>query len=149
MNTSHTKHTRQRGFSLLEVLIVVTIVSVLVGIALPSYQNSAIKTRRAEGQSLLLEAAHIMERHFTEFGRYGDTIIFSLDEIPAGEETARERFVLVQSESENGFYTISQVDSRSETSTFLITAQAQGGQTADPCGDLTLDHTGVRGITGI
>lgn len=53
------------GFSLIELMIVIVIISVLISIALPSYQNQLIKSRRAEAQGALLELANALERQFT------------------------------------------------------------------------------------
>lgn len=47
----------QRGFSLLELMIAVAIVGILAAVALPSYQKSLVKSRRAAAQSFLLQVA--------------------------------------------------------------------------------------------
>ena len=46
-------YARKRGFTLIELMIVVAIVAVLAAIALPSYQDYVRKGRRADGRSLL------------------------------------------------------------------------------------------------
>ena len=56
------KHTSNRkGFSLVELMIVVTIVGVLVALALPSYTRYARKANRGEAQQLLLNWANNQE----------------------------------------------------------------------------------------
>ena len=51
-----------RGFTLVELMIVVAIVAILAAIGYPSYQNSVQKSRRADGRAALQEAAARQER---------------------------------------------------------------------------------------
>ena len=44
-----------RGFSLIEVMIVLVIISVLLLVAVPGYQDSMSKSRRADGMRDLME----------------------------------------------------------------------------------------------
>jgi type IV pilus assembly protein PilE len=59
-----------RGFSLIELMIVLLIASILAAFAYPSYRAQIEKTRRADAQSVLMQAAQFMERVYTESGRY-------------------------------------------------------------------------------
>jgi type IV pilus assembly protein PilE len=59
-----------KGFTLVELLIVVVIVSLLAMVAVPSYNVSVAKARRADAQSSLSNLAGAMERFFTENGTY-------------------------------------------------------------------------------
>lgn len=63
-----TKH--NRGFTLIEVMVTVVIISLLAMVAIPSYKTSVSKARRADAQSSLANFASAMERHFTENGSY-------------------------------------------------------------------------------
>ena len=60
----------QRGFTLIEVMIVVAIIGVIASIAYPSYQESVAKGRRASAKSVLSEAQTWMERFYSENYRY-------------------------------------------------------------------------------
>ena len=59
-----------RGFSLVELMIVVSILSILAAFAVPSYLEQSKRARRADAQSALMGLAQAMERHFTENSTY-------------------------------------------------------------------------------
>ena len=58
------------GFTLVELMVVVVIISLLAMVAVPSYNTSVSKARRADAQSSLSNFANVMERFFTENGTY-------------------------------------------------------------------------------
>ncbi len=58
------------GFTLIELMIVLAIMTILATYAYPSYQEHMNKTRRAEGQILLLDVLARQERFFTEQNTY-------------------------------------------------------------------------------
>ena len=47
-----------QGFTLIEIMIVVTIVAILAAISYPDYQNYVQRTKRVEAQSVLQEISH-------------------------------------------------------------------------------------------
>lgn len=59
-----------RGFTLVEVMIVLVILAVLGAMAYPTYAGYIRKTRRIEAQLVLLQAMQQEERHFTQHRRY-------------------------------------------------------------------------------
>ena len=54
-----------RGFTLIEIMVVVALVGILASIALTSYQSNSRTTRRYAAQSCLMEQAQYMERYYT------------------------------------------------------------------------------------
>ncbi|WP_163836629.1 type IV pilin protein [Spartinivicinus ruber] len=60
------RFSKNSGYTLIEVLMVVVIVSLLATVALPSYQDQMMRTRRADGKTMLLEVMQAQERYFTE-----------------------------------------------------------------------------------
>lgn len=118
---------RNKGFNLIEVMVVVGILGILAAIAWPSYNNSVMKTRRADGKEALLSAAANQEKIFMQRNRY------SADMNDLGG-----------SASKDGHYTLS-VTQPSGTSTFTLTATATGVQTSDTdCAVFTVTHTGLQ-----
>lgn len=58
----------QRGFTLVEMLIVIVIVGILTAIAIPSYQNYVRRTYRTDAMGALQALAQSMERHYVQNG---------------------------------------------------------------------------------
>jgi type IV pilus assembly protein PilE len=59
-----------RGFTLLEVMIVVAIIGILAAVAIPSYLEHQRKGRRAEARAAIMTAMHQQERFFTQSNTY-------------------------------------------------------------------------------
>ena len=58
--------TLQRGFTLIELMIVVAIIGILAAIAVPAYQDYTIKSRVSEGTSLVSAARTAVDVAFAE-----------------------------------------------------------------------------------
>lgn len=63
---------RQKGITLIELMMALAIVGILASIAYPSYQQHLVKSRRADAQAALLELAGFLERSYTVNGCYND-----------------------------------------------------------------------------
>ena len=65
---------REDGFTLIELMIVLTLIAILLSIAVPTYQNSLIKAREAA----LMEDLHMMrdaiDKYYSDTGKYPDAI---------------------------------------------------------------------------
>ena len=61
---------RQRGFTLIELMIAVVIASILAAIAIPSYSSYIMRSRRTEAKSALLNLASLEERFFSTNNTY-------------------------------------------------------------------------------
>ena len=127
-----------RGFTLMEIMIVVLIIGILAAIALTSYQRQVVESRRKAATACLMESAQFMERFYTTNLRYDENTAGNAVALPAvscfGDLAA--------------FYTfaIGAVDQR----TFRIDAAPQGVQASRDglCGTLSLTQAGLRGVSG-
>ena len=70
MNTSKVK-----GYTLIELMIVVAVVGILASVAYPAYKSQVEQTRRSTAQADLLELSSFMERWYTENFTYQIPII--------------------------------------------------------------------------
>jgi len=62
--------TGARGFTLIELVVVVAVVALLATVALPAYQTSVLKARRAEARTAILDLLQQQERVMTQTGTY-------------------------------------------------------------------------------
>ena len=132
------KRENHKGFTLVELMIVVAIVGILAAIAYPSYQEQVRKSRRADCAGELTLLANAMERFFTLNGTYtgasvtGANPIFP-DECPIDGGTASYDFDVNVTNLGLGY---------------TVTAAPKGPQAGDKCGTLTLTHTGDQDVSG-
>lgn len=128
--------TKQRGFTLIELMIVVVIIGILAAIGYPSYRNYVLRSNRTEGYAALTDAATRQERFFSNNNSYtADMTNLNFDANP---------YITNQ----NQFYSVA-VDAPTAgcpiASCFSITATAQGRQADDTgCPTLTLNSQGTR-----
>ncbi|WP_111498177.1 MULTISPECIES: type IV pilin protein [Marinobacter] len=125
-----------RGFTLIELMIVVAIIGIIAAIAYPSYMNNVRDTRRTAAQADLMDLAQWMERQYSADYSYlegGNT--------PALPFTASPQ-------SGTSFYNLSLVAGDMTQTTYTLQAVPTGDQANDDCGTLTLNHTGARGSAG-
>lgn len=130
-----------RGFTLIELLIALVIMGVLAAIAYPTFQTSALKSRRAHGEAALVRLALDMEQFRSECPVYATVL--------TGTRTcdsANGLYVLGYDNTltPDGDYSLRIADSTANT--YLLRASAVGQQRKDVhCQTLTLDQDGQRG----
>ena len=126
------KWRRSRGFTLIEVMMVVAIVAILAAIALPSYQNSVMRTWRSKAAACLTEMAQGMERRFSTSMSYANPAT-----IPARGCTTDDGMAQR--------YTFS-FTAAPTANAYALQAVPQGAQAArdTECGTLGINQLGVR-----
>lgn len=122
-----------KGFSLLELMIVVGIVGVLGFIAYPGYRTSVLKSHRADATSALMDAMQREERYYTE----NNTYVTDLTQVGYSAST--------NVATTNGYYKISAAaDTSGITVGVILTATPQSNQTKDTCGNFILNSNGSK-----
>ena len=119
---------KNKGFTLIEVMIVVVIIAVLLGVALPGYQNYVLRTNRTAAQADMLAAAQAMEKHFAINFTYVGTAAGTTfpDEAPTDATVKRYDLTLPTADPNE----------------FLIQATPKGAQAGD--GILQINNLGQR-----
>ncbi|MEO5625217.1 MAG: type IV pilin protein [Dokdonella sp.] len=124
---------KYKGFTLIELMIVIAIIAIIAAIALPSYARYAFRARRAEGKDLAMRVASQEERYYTNLNRYTPNIVADLG---IGSVT-----------SENGYYTVAVVLGATNQ-TYTIRATPVGIQAGDSCLTLLINNSGSKDWTG-
>lgn len=123
---------RAGGFTLIELMISLAVLAVIIGIAIPSYNQYVLEAGRSEAKGVLMQGAQTLERCYTRFSAYND-----------GNCDLSQGATMM---SENDKYQLQATTVAANE--FLLTAVPQGGQRNDSeCGNFTLDDTGARGIS--
>ncbi|VTU33716.1 Serogroup A1 [Variovorax sp. PBS-H4] len=131
---------RHRGFTLIEVMIVVAIVAILAAIAYPSYLESVRKSKRAEARAQLMEVAQYMQRFYSQ----NDSFLKVLNDSTNPDMTLPDALTSVPRGGAAATYTIQFVTHTA--SAFNLEAVPTGSMMGDRCGKLRLDSTGLRSV---
>lgn len=65
---------RNRGFTLIELMVVVAIIGLLAAVAYPAYGRYLVKANRAAAQSYMLELAQAQSQYLADNRAYATTI---------------------------------------------------------------------------
>jgi len=133
------RNARQKGFTLVELMITCVVVAILAAIAIPSYNSSVRKSRRTEGRNALLDLAGREERFLATNNQYSAT-------------AADLGYASFPAPTTSGYYnlkvTATGAGGANAVPTFTITATAAGTQVGDTdCQVFTLDSTGAQTST--
>jgi len=126
------KRFKQWGMTLIELIIVVSIVAILMAIAVPAYTSHSLRVHRSEAIRLLLQASICQQHVHARTGTYDTSQC-----IPTSNEMQR--------------YVLTYAASNTRSQSYTAVANPQGPQLQDMCGSMLLDQSGTRriGTTGI
>ena len=121
-----------RGYSLLEVMVVLLIVSILVMVAVPFYQNYLVKSRRYQAEQTLMHSALALEHYYQAQGSYKGATLEKLN---------------VDLRSIDDYYTV--LVTYESPNSYVVSAIPTANQEDTSCGTLTLNELGQRGYSGV
>lgn len=123
---------RNRGFTLIELMVAVVIVGILAAIAYPSYKTYILKGHRSSAQAFLMDAAQRQQQYFLDNRTYAPDVATLF-----GTTTA------IPSEV-SPYYQITVATTAGPPPTFLLTATPQGTQATGSEPALTIDQAGTK-----
>lgn len=123
-----------KGFSLIELLAVLTIIGILSSLAYPSYRDYIVRVHRIDGQTALFDLANRMERYYHDKQSYQSATI----------ATGQRSDLLDKNISTGGWYLLSIVQATQNS--YLLKATPIGTQanTDTVCQSLTFNHLGTK-----
>jgi len=131
---------RERGVTLIELMITVVIVAILAAIAYPSYTQYVLRSHRTAAKTALHDMASRQERLFTTTNAYGTTM--AALGYPAGASVPIP-------DASNHYYDLSIDAANTTATTYRLLATPAGAQLNDAeCGTFTLDQLGTQGVNG-
>ena len=123
-----------KGFTLIELMIVVAIVAILAAIAIPNYQRYILQSHRTDAINALMDLASRESRFYTRNNAYTENML------TLGYATTPTVSI------GGGRYTLSA--SAVPTTMFTLSAVPAGAQTNDTCGTYTYTDLGVKRSAG-
>lgn len=143
---------RSRGFTLIELMIVVVIIAILAAIAYPSYTGYITSTRRSAAEACLAEYSNYMERYYTTNLSYETPAVATSTGSGTPVRITLPTLGCAATTQTGTYYSYQFPTTAASVTTSSYTIQAvpqsiQAGRDAK-CGTLSLDNTGSRGVTG-
>lgn len=129
----HGRHT-VKGFTLLELMIVVGIVAILAAIAMSSYGFANVKARRGAAKGCLEQSAQYMERYYTTHFTYADVTT------PVAASPDEPKDIC---DSKISKYYVLEIVSNTANE-FKLSATPTSAQKDSKCGTLTVDQAGTK-----
>lgn len=129
-----TRNKNIRGFTLIEMMIVLVVISIVLAYAIPSYRNYVLRSKRTEAHNALVNIASLQERFYANNNRYGTSAELGLAASYPAPTAANDLNYTISMANTNTSYTITAV------------AAAVNGQNQDvaACLTYTINNIGTR-----
>jgi type IV pilus assembly protein PilE len=144
---------KQKGFTLIELMVVVTIIGILAAVSYPMYTEQVRKGNRVEGKAALMRASQHLERFFTARGRYPSIAEFpQMYGLAAGANVFSNPDAVAAGKYQITYAIITAAPSGPGALEYQLNALVLSGTTPntamDPfCGNITLDSSGRKGVS--
>lgn len=137
-----------RGFTLVELIIVVAIVAILAAVALPSYQAQVAEAKRSEAQVALQSLAVALETYYRKNLTYQGPVFYANNDRENLSPTELYPEYLPKDYASADYatkatYRLSFSTQTANTYTIVATAQGAHASADAGCGTMTLNHLGV------
>ena len=135
------KEASNAGFTLIELMVVVTVVAILAAVAIPSYRNYNIKANRSQAAQILLTISNREEQYLLDARAYTNVLGSS------GLNIKQDNWSCGGSTSTtctNAFYTVTVTPASGPPPTWSATAVPITGSYQEADGTLTLQSDGTK-----
>lgn len=128
---------KNRGFTLVELMVTVAILGVVASIALPSYRTHLVKAARVQAQTEMLEMASMQEKIYLNSTAYTSSVTTAYNGTAAGG------LGRTSGTTNDGKYALSLVVGTG-AQTFVLTATPVVGKPQEGNGNLSISETGQK-----
>lgn len=125
----HSTHASGRGFTLIEMIVVMAIIAILASIAIPNYSEYVIRSNRSAAQAFITDVASRQAQFFLDRRTYAAAIA-DLNLAPAPDLAVR--------------YAVAINVVAGPPLAYTVTATPIGPQLRDRCGAMTINQAGNK-----
>ena len=134
--------TKQHGFTLMELMIVVAVLAILAAIAIPSFSHFTKKAQLRKAQSALLENAHALEQAYAQKKKFYDTstnkgVLDPLPTVNVGDSTNPKFKITISYQGDTDCGGLGATSDK-----YCMVATPNGNWARRESRKLILDHTG-------